>query len=141
MHNKLISGFWMRRKKTSSSSEPFFIWSEPTPNYLQVIWDEDLASFLDHGLWFQLLGRELAFAGVKQLLPRHAGQSQVGRVGLVSDRNLDGVRVNGARGVSGAREAWRKTMVFVSYQWSQLPTQSLTLVLDTNPDPRSKQNS
>ncbi len=79
--------------------------SEPTPNYLQVFRDEDLASFLDHGLRLQLLGRKLAFAGVEHLLARHAGQRQVGRVGLVSDGNLDGVWIDGAGSVSGVREA------------------------------------
>lgn len=82
--------------------------SEPAPNYLQVFWDEDLASFLDHGLRFQLLGWELALAWVEHLLPRHAGQSQVSRVRLVSNRNLDGVWVDGAGSVSGVWEAWRK---------------------------------
>ena len=79
--------------------------SEPAPNYLQVLWDEDLPSFLDHGLWFQLLGRELAFARVEHLLTRHAGQSQVGRVGLVSDRDLDGVWIDGTGSVPGVWEA------------------------------------
>ena len=83
--------------------------SEPAPNYLQVLWDENLPSFLDHGLWFQLLGRELAFAWVEHLLARHAGQSQVGRVGLVSHRDLDGVWIDGTGSVPGVREAWRKT--------------------------------
>lgn len=87
---------------TSSAQRRF---GEPAANYLQVFGDEDLAGLLDHGLRFQLLRRELAFARVKHLLARHAGQSQVGRVRVVADRNLNGVRVNGAGSVSGGRQA------------------------------------
>ena len=74
-----------------------------TPSYLQVFGDEDLSSFLDHRLRFQLLGGELAFPRVEHLLTRNAGQRQVGRVRLVAHGNLDGVRVDGARSVSGVR--------------------------------------
>lgn len=79
----------------------------PSPVFviLHFIRDEDLSSLLDHRLWFQLLGRELALARVEDLLTRDAGQSQVSRVGLVADGDLDGVWVDGAGGVSGVWEA------------------------------------
>lgn len=67
--------------------------------HLHVFGDEDFASFLDHGLRLQLLGGELAFPGVKHFLPGNAGQSQVGRVGLVAQGDLDGLGVDGTGGV------------------------------------------
>ena len=95
-----------------------FVGSEPAPNHLQVLRHEDLPSFLDHRLRFQLLGREFAFAWVEHLLTRDAGQSQVRRVGFVANGNLDGVWVDGARSVSGAWEAWKEaeTSQSISYQ-------------------------
>lgn len=48
-------------------------------------------------------------ARVENLLTRNAGQSQVRRVGLVADRDLDGVWVDGAGSVPGVLEAWRGT--------------------------------
>lgn len=69
--------------------------------HLHVFRDEHLAGFLDHGLRLQLLGGELAFPGVEHFLSGHAGQSQVGRVGLITQGYLDGLGVDGAGGVPG----------------------------------------
>lgn len=77
---------------------------EAPPPHLHVLGDEDLASLLDHWLRLQLLGRELALARVEHLLTGDAGQRQVGRVGLVAQRHLDGLRIDGAGGVPGWRE-------------------------------------
>ena len=94
----LTQSFW--------TLEVSLISPKPAPTYLQVVGDEDLASFLDHGLRLQLLGGELALAWVEDLLPWDAGQRQVRWVGLVADGDLDGVRVDGAGSVSGVGEAW-----------------------------------
>lgn len=93
--------------KTESCSKPAPQWatvrdpagitSSPAPNYLQVIWDEDFASFLNHGLGFQLFFGELALARVEHLLARNAGQSKICRIWLIAHRNLDSLRINGAR--------------------------------------------
>lgn len=88
--------------------------SEPAPNYLQIFGDEHLPGLLDHRLRLQLLGRELALAWVEHLLARDAGQSQVSRVGLVADGDLDGIWIDGAGSVSGAWETWTKTQRKVS---------------------------
>lgn len=69
--------------------------------HLHVVRDEHLAGFLDHGLRLQLLGGKLAFPGVEHFLAGHAGQSQVCRVGLVAQGDLDGLGVDGAGGVPG----------------------------------------
>lgn len=74
-----------------------------TSRHLQVLGDEDLPSFLDHGLRLQLLGGELALPGVEHLLTGNAGQGQVGGVGLVPHRNLDGLGIDGTGRVSGRR--------------------------------------
>lgn len=82
----------------------FWFWFRSGPQtlpHLQVLGDEDLPGFLDHGLRLQLLGGELALPGVEHLLTRNAGQCQVGRVRLVRHRDLDGLRVDGAGCVSG----------------------------------------
>lgn len=73
--------------------------------HLHVVRNEDLAGFFDHGLWLQLLGGELALPGIKHLLTRHAGQSQVGRVGVVGHGHLDGLGVDGAGGVPGGGQS------------------------------------
>lgn len=71
------------------------------PSHLHVLGNEHLAGLLDHGLRLQLLGGELALAGVEHLLAGDAGQCQVSWVGLVAQWHLDGLRVNGAGGVAG----------------------------------------
>ena len=77
--------------------------------YLQVLRDEDLAGLLDHGLGLQLLRRELPLAGVEHFLTRDAGEGQVGGVRVVPDRDLDGLRVDGAGGVPGRGQIWGQT--------------------------------
>jgi len=74
-------------------------WS-PVPIYLQVIWNEDFASFLNHRLWFQLFFRELALTRVKHLLAGNTGKSKICRVRFVANRNLDSLRINGTWCVS-----------------------------------------
>lgn len=68
--------------------------SSPVPIYLQVIWNEDFTSFLNHWLWFQLFFREFAFTRVKHLLARNAGKSKICRVRFIANGNLDGLRIN-----------------------------------------------
>lgn len=87
----------------------------PVPIYLQIIWNEDFASFLNHGLWLQFFLRELAFARVKHFLPWDAGESKICWVWFIPDRNLDGVRVNGTRCISVCWQqlAWKNTEVFI----------------------------
>lgn len=73
--------------------------------YLQILRDENLPSFLDHGLRLQLLGGKSAFTRVKHLLTWNAGQSQVSRVRLVAGGDLDGVWIDGTGSVPGAGDS------------------------------------
>lgn len=81
-------------------SESVWTTSSPVPIYLQVVWNEDFASFLNHWLWFQLFFREFALTRVKHLLARNTGKSKICRVRFVANRNLDSLRINGTRCVS-----------------------------------------
>lgn len=75
-------------------------------SYLLLIWNKHFLGLLDHRLRFQLLVRELVFARVEQLSPRHTGQDQVCRIWLKIDVHLDGFWVDGGRSVTiyGHRE-------------------------------------
>lgn len=86
---------------------------------LQIIRDEDFASFLNHGLRLQFFLRELAFARVKHFLTRDAGEGKVCRVWLITHRDLDGVRINGTR--------------CIAVCWQQL-TFTISLILKHFPD-------
>lgn len=65
-------------------------------SYLLLSGHKDLFGLLDHGLWFEVLVRELVFAWVEQLTPRHAGQHQVCGVRLEVDVHLNVLRVDGS---------------------------------------------
>lgn len=69
--------------------------------HLHVLWDEHLASFLDHRLRLQLLSGEFAFPRVEHLLAGNAGQSEVCGVWVVAHGHLDGLWIDGAGGVTG----------------------------------------
>lgn len=86
---------------------------------LQVVWDEDFARFLNHGLWLQLFLGELAFARVKHLLARDAGEGEVGRVRLVAHGHLDGVGVDGARSIAVGWQqlAWSHGALHTVWGW------------------------
>lgn len=109
--------FWRQFKATSTTS-CLLVFHGKIPNpavfheahgYLQVLWDEHFAGLLHHGLRLQLLVGEFAFAWVKHFIARCAGQNQVGWIGLVLHRDMNGGGVHGAGGVSGAWETWKKS--------------------------------
>lgn len=107
--------FWGQFKATSTSCHLAFHGKIPdlavfheAHGYLQVLWDEHFAGLLEHGLRLQLLVGEFASARVKLFIARCARQNQVGWIGLVLRRHVNGGGVHGAGAVSGAWETWKK---------------------------------
>lgn len=92
---KQIQAQSLHFQSTAASACSLPTWS-PVPIYLQIIWNEDFAGFLNHWLRFELFFRELAFTRVKHLLARDAGKGKICGVRFVAYRNLDSLGVNGA---------------------------------------------
>lgn len=84
-------------------------WS-PVPIYLQILWNEDFAGFLNHWLGLELFLRELAFTRVKYLLARNTWKGKIGRVWFIPHGNLNRLRIDRTWGVTtcGQDCTWSK---------------------------------
>lgn len=69
------------------------------PSYLLLIRDKDLLGLFDHGLGLQVFLGKLVLPRVEELPARHAGEDQVGRVGIEVHIYLHAVGVDGTGGL------------------------------------------
>lgn len=79
--------------------------SAPVLLVLLLVGHQHLPGLFDHGLRFELLVGEAVSPGVEGVLSRHAGQSQVGRVGVKVHHDV-GAAVGARGGARGAGRSW-----------------------------------
>lgn len=123
---------------------------------LHVIWHQDLASFLDHWLWLELLFAEGVPPGVEVLLLRDVGHSHVRRIHVKDSDNIwPAARGRQQRwaGGRGRGRGWLTRVIHTCltpwnykkdhFDWHafQLPTFILKLLLVSHWEKRNRSDS